>query len=131
MLLGVGQEQRELLAADPRDRVDAAAGRRRDFSEAPQREVAGRVAEAVVQVLEVVEVADEDRERARAAQSALCLDLHQLLEAAPVQEAGERVCARGVREPRDQAVHALAEHGEHQRDHHHNSEQEQPALCAV
>ena len=60
--------------------------------------VAGAVAVAVVDDLEVVEVADDHRHR-RALRSARAqLDVEALLEAAAVEQAGERVGAGGVGE---------------------------------
>ena len=65
---------------------------------ARERAVARVVAEPVVDLLEVVEVADQQAQRALAAPRPLELQLERLLEAAPVQQAGERVGAGRVGE---------------------------------
>src|SRR2546423_1686775 len=61
-----------------------------------QRAVAGRVAEAVVHRLEVVEIDREHAHGALAAARALELELHQLVEPVAVEELGERIGARAV-----------------------------------
>ena len=72
-------------------RVEHLAGTR-------ERAVAGVVAEQVVDLLEPVEVADQQAQRVLAAARALQLELEGLLEAAAVEQAGERVGARRVGE---------------------------------
>src|SRR5206468_858061 len=64
--------------------------------------------EAVVQRLEVVEIADDDAERLTAPARPLELGLEQLMEAAPIQETGELVGYRRVSETPDQPVHVRA-----------------------
>src|SRR5581483_1491501 len=74
----LGQEQRELVAADPERLVAAAERVVQRAREDLQRVVAGGMAEAVVQLLEAVEVADDERERAVVAQRACNLALEPL-----------------------------------------------------
>ena len=57
-------EDGELVTAQPRGRVLVAQGSREPLGDGEQDDVAARVAEAVVDVLEVVEVEGEDRQRA-------------------------------------------------------------------
>ena len=67
MVVGVGQDQRELLAADPRAPHRCGAWPLDRDADPLQREVARLVAGAVVDLLEEVEVADEDGHRCLAA----------------------------------------------------------------
>ena len=97
---GVGHDQRELLAAEPRQGVDAALLPVEGVAGARQRVVTLVVPEPVVDLLEVVEVADHDAQLRSAAPRALELELECLLEPAPVQQPGERVGAGGVGELR-------------------------------
>ncbi|HET8537186.1 MAG TPA: hypothetical protein VFL73_08410 [Solirubrobacteraceae bacterium] len=103
------QDHRELLAADPRRSVGLAHRGADERAELLQHRVALAVAEAVVDGLEVVEVADEEAERLVAAIGARELGGHQAFEAAAVPEAGERVGAGGLSEPLDEPLGALAQ----------------------
>ena len=68
--VGVEQHDRELVAAEPDERVAAlAAARGSARPELAQQFVAGRMAERVVDLLEAVEV-DEQKRQARLAQRA-------------------------------------------------------------
>jgi len=58
-----GQQQRELLAAQPREQVGSAHTRPRGVREINQRAVAGGVTEGVVQSFEVVEIHHQQRRR--------------------------------------------------------------------
>ena len=69
-------------------------------AEGTQGRVAGRVAPAVVDVLEVVYVDDEQGDRAAVAAVALEFDVHRLREGAAVVEPGEMVGAGLGRERR-------------------------------
>ena len=60
----VGHDDDELLAAPAGDHVVVAEDVLRDLGEHAQRPVAGLVAVGVVELLEVVEVGDRERERA-------------------------------------------------------------------
>jgi hypothetical protein len=79
------------------------------------------VPEAVVDLLEAVEVADDHAQAAVGAARALDLDVEGLLEPAPVQQAGQRVVADGVGEVRDQAGHPVADHR-----HDHAGDRQRP-----
>src|SRR5436190_22488273 len=88
------QDDRELVAADPRARVRAAHALGEPAADDPQQVVADLVAEAVVDLLEVVEVDVEQRGALRIAGAAADLAQELLLEAPAVPEAGERVVVR-------------------------------------
>ena len=83
--VGAGEDHGELLAADPRGDVDLAL-RRRAAARATccSDGVADVMAGAVVDLLEVVEVAGEHAHRRLAAPRALELEVEQLAEAAAV-----------------------------------------------
>ena len=87
----LGQDDRELVAADAAGDV----GRAHDVADAlgrlGQHGVAGEVADAVVDRLEVVEVEDEQREPPVVALRAGDLARERLVEVAAVVQAGERV----------------------------------------
>ena len=92
------EQDRELVAAEPRERCPRRAARlgRRSRDRAQQL-VAGRVAEAVVDRLEVVEVDEQHRELvARGAAVARERLLEAVLEQRPVGEPGQRVVERLV-----------------------------------
>ena len=63
-LAGAGEHERELLAAQPRRHVGSRAPSRSTSAKRAQHLVAGVVAERVVDALEVVEVADQQRQLA-------------------------------------------------------------------
>ena len=63
--IGVRQQQGELVTADPEWSVDRAQGARQQRAEAAQRLVAGGVAGAVVDLLELVEVDEHERRAVR------------------------------------------------------------------
>ena len=102
----VGREQSELLAADPCRAVEAALGAVDRVGHALEDRVAGGVAVCVVDPLEAVEVADDQAERLVGAAGALELDVEHVLEAAPVEQVGERVAVGGLAEALDQAARA-------------------------
>ena len=88
------QQDRELVAAQPRQR-DAAAPRRQQVrgqpvGDRPQQPVAGAVTERVVDLLEPVEVDEQERSRAAPAVDAV----EQLADDPAVGQPGERVGAR-------------------------------------
>ena len=89
----------ELVAADAERLLAGAALLGQRARELPQDAVARRVALVVVQALEVVEVAEEQRDLARSRVGAQESAVEVLLEGAMVAELGQRVAARlGVRE---------------------------------
>ena len=96
------QQQRELVAAQPRDGVPFAHALAEPLRDAAQQLVARGVAEAVVDLLEAIEV-DEDEPHALAVAVSLReRDLEAVLEEPPVREPGERV-------PVSEGVEALLE----------------------
>ena len=117
VLIGLGEHERELLAADPGRHVDAALVVLEQSTDRLERLVAGVMTEQVVEVLEEVAVAHQQAEGAPAALRARQLGVDHRLEAAPVQQPGEGVGARGIRELVDQPPDALAQgHEEDTRD---------------
>ena len=84
----LGQEQRELLAADAEDAVCRAHAAPQEDAHLAQRVVARDMPARVVELLEVVDVGQHEREsgRPRGHEPA-----HRLVEAAVVREPGERV----------------------------------------
>ena len=84
----LGEQQRELLAADPEHAVGRAHAAAQQHAHLAQRVVARDMAARVVELLEVVDVGEHEREagRARRHQAA-----HRLVEAAVVGETRERV----------------------------------------
>ncbi len=125
---GVRHDQRELLAAEPGQGVDAALLPIEGVACARERAVTLVVPEPVVDLLEVVEVADHDAQLSPSAASPLELELECLLEAAPVQQPGERVGAGRVGQPAHGQVH-VAPQGEdqHARDDQ-GADRQQPLL---
>ena len=93
----VVEDQHELVAADARHGVALAQHAAQALGHRLQQQVAGRVAEAVVDELEVVEVHEHHRDGAR-----LALRVHRLAQAVvqqvAVRQAGERVVVRLVLE---------------------------------
>jgi hypothetical protein len=107
-LVRLRKQQRELLAADAGGVVDAALPFHRVGGDCLEGGVAGLVPLVLVDRPEAVDVADDHGEGPVGAQRAVELDLEHLLEGAPVQEAGERVGAIRVVDPRTEARDALA-----------------------
>ena len=104
--IGVGQDHRELVAADARRVVTESQDPAEPLAERLERGVAGGMPVGVVDLLEAVEVDDDEREGPVVPEAAGDRHLEQAVEAAPVEEPGERVVP-GV----------VAEHVEAQRDH--------------
>ena len=94
------EQHAELVAAQPRQHVGLAHALRERPATLFRRSSPGLVAEAVVDVLEVVEVDQEQRRRRR--RSGLPVDVlsQLLLEAAPVDEAGQEIVIDEIREVR-------------------------------
>ena len=93
--VGVGQDEGELVAADPEGPVRAAHVRRDRRGGLAQDLVARRMAARVVDPLEVVEVDDRERHRPAGPGRDRPLPLDLLLERAVVAEPGQRV-AQGL-----------------------------------
>ena len=100
-LLGPGQaldDDRELVAAGPRDRVGVAQVRGEALRDALQHLVAGGVAERVVDLLEAVKVEEQQPEVAAAAPRAQHRLVQPVAEQRPVGQARERVVLRQERQ---------------------------------
>jgi hypothetical protein len=87
----VVDEQRELVAAEPRGGVRRAHRRRQPPGHRRQQLVAGAVAHRVVDHLEVVQVDEEDADGALGAARVVERVRHPLGEQHPVRQAGQRV----------------------------------------
>ena len=88
---GLGEDDRELVAADAAGDVGAADDRAHALGELREHGVAGQVADPLVDRLEVVDVEDDEREPAVVAVRAGDLARERVVEVAPVVEARERV----------------------------------------
>ncbi len=104
---GLGQKERELLAAEACGDVVVAELRPEDLGHAPEHRVAGQMAVVVVDVAEQVEVGHHHRHRTLEAGGAGDLGRERRREVASVVEAGLRVDARLRLQPRhgQRAVH--------------------------
>jgi hypothetical protein len=120
---GARHEHPELLAAGAGDVVDAAPDLPQHAADLAQHRVAGRVAEAVVDVLEVVDVDRQHSVALPITAQTLGLVVQPLLDRAPVQETGEAVVLAAVAQHHDEpdqhereqrAVHEQA--ADHQRE---------------
>ena len=133
---GLRQQQRELLAAEPSQQVLLAHDLRAQLHQPAQRRVAARVAQRVVDALEVVDVHHHQRHLQPVAPAARHLRLRVVQEAAPVGRAGQRI---GRRQPLQLKLQPLAvgevdQRAEHRglavvHDRHHR--QQHPQLAAV
>ena len=93
----VGNHHRELVAAEPEDLLVRADRAQEDAGERREHVVARRVAESVVDLLEVVDVEEHEGDVGRLDQ---CVEV--LVEGATVREPGQRVAAclgEGQRRP--------------------------------
>ena len=96
----VHQEHRELVAAEARDDREVPRVLDQEPRDLPQRFVARAVAEAIVDVLEVVEVEEDERDRLGEARVTLPLLLDAHHEVSAIVDVGERVLERQVLEAR-------------------------------
>ncbi len=95
LLLARGVEQHgELVAAEPRQRVAGAHGRGEALGHGPQQLVAGVVAQAVVHLLEAVEVHEQHRQRRPGALGARHGLVEPVAEQGAVRQGGEAVVER-------------------------------------
>ena len=96
----------ELVAAEPCTRVLGTDARLEPLRDLDEQLVAGRVAEAVVDRLEVVEIDEQDREEVLPAMPPLERMRDAIREEHPVREPRERVVVRLVRraDPRARAA---------------------------
>src|SRR5213594_2740386 len=90
-LVGAGQQDRELVSAETRDRVRRAQARREARSDLLQQLVAHRVAEAVVHRLEVREVHHEHSDGLAGAWLTEELLLEALDEQRAIRQSGEEI----------------------------------------
>ena len=103
----IGRQDRELIAAETSHEVAVAHRRRDPLGDRDQKRVAGRVAERVVDDLEVVEVDEQDGRHRLALRQVLGRRQDAFegdLEHAPVRGAGERV-------PFGEVLHVAQQHG--------------------
>ena len=107
VLVCLGQQQGELLAAHARHDVDPALGALEHGPDGREPLVRHAVAEFVVDVLEAIEVDDDHAETAVGALRALELAVEDLLEARAVEEAGARVTLGGLGDVLDEPLDAL------------------------
>lgn len=131
-------EQGELLAADAGHHVDPPALLSEHPREGEQGAIAEPVAEAIVESLEAVEIADQERERHAVAARALELGGEVLVKAAPVEETGERVGASrlaevgdGLREPAHEPLDATTKKADEDPGDRDGSDRDEPALDRV
>ena len=115
----IGQQHRELVAAEPRERAGLRHARAQHVAELAQQQVAGAVAAGVVDDLELVEIHVEQRRRlAGLAPCTAASTVGQaLFELAPIDEPRQRIVAREIREPAVQ-LPLLA----HVVEHHHGAD---------
>ena len=100
LLVGLGHEQRELVAAQAGEDVLGAGDVAQRGGDGGQHDVAALVAERVVDRLEVVDVEQRERERPLVAQRAGELLAQALVEGAVVGQARERIGGRLLDEDR-------------------------------
>ena len=98
LFAGAGQDDEDLLAADPVDRVAGTEHGAHRVGDVLEDRVAGRVAELVVDALEVVEIAEQQGMRLPLCLAArLAVELGEaLLQRVAVEEAGQRVEGRAA-----------------------------------
>ena len=93
-LRAAGKEDRELVAAEAERLVLLADGVGQNPGEPDQLAIAGLVAVVVVDLLEAVEVAEDERQRDALPLAPRELGLEAMHERAPIQESRERVALR-------------------------------------
>ena len=90
-LLRVGQDDAELVTADATRQVGGAHVLTDQIAQRPQHPVSHPRAVRVVDLLELVEVEEQQRQRSPGATAAVDLPLQRVLEVAPIVQAGERI----------------------------------------
>ena len=108
----LGQQDSKLLAAQPGGEIDLAEVLAEDIGDVAEDAIAGRVAEGVVDPLEVVQVDERDRERPTRAAGPNQLGRGCLREGTPIGQVCEVVRARASRVARE--PHEREEHGPRQ-----------------
>jgi hypothetical protein len=89
--IGLGKQQRELVAADPAENVSGAGAVLEKGCRLHQGRVSRLVAVGIVNALEVIEVEQHERKRPVIALRALNLGFDPLLEGAMIQETSQRI----------------------------------------
>jgi hypothetical protein len=89
-----GHDNRELVAAEPPDDVAPATLVRQPLRDNPEHSVADVVAERVVDKLEAIDIAEEDRERLAVCCVAPAGHLDAVHEECAIGEAGQRIVRR-------------------------------------
>ena len=112
LLVGVGQQHHELLAAVPNRQVDRSDVAREQAGEGLQHLVADGVAVLVVDQLEAVEVEVDDRERLVGPLGPAELALQQVVEEAAVGQPGEVVVERLPLGALEEADHDVEQQGD-------------------
>ena len=90
----VGHDDREFIAAQPRDGVGDAHAFADPACRLDQQEIAGMVPEGVVHVLEAIEIDEHERDQLAGALRPGCFVLQPIEEKPPVGQLGERVVVR-------------------------------------
>lgn len=115
-----GEQDRELITAEPADRAPATDPRGKPPGDLREHQIAHRMPEAVVDLLEAIEVDQQQLVAGRQRQGAL----DGGLQAAPVGEPGQRVVIREMARARlARRQRVLAELGAVQREHDEAEEQ--------
>ncbi len=96
---GAGQQHREFVAAEAREHAVARQRLADAVAEGAQHHVAGMVAEAVVDLLEIVEIDEQQRERPAALDRGGERGIERGLEGGAIGQAGDGVVRRGPVEP--------------------------------
>src|SRR3954454_15045190 len=104
---GVGTDDAELVAAEPRREVAGPHPLAQNLGDRLEDAVAAGVAVAVVDLLQVVEITEQQRQPAVLAARTLELARQGLVPRAPVGQPGERVLAAEPLEPAEQFAVAL------------------------
>ena len=91
VVIGVGQEERELVAADPERPVRATQAGVDDAADPAEQQVARRVPVGIVDLLELVEIEQDERQRPVVPGGGRPLPLHLFLERAMVAQTGQAV----------------------------------------
>ncbi len=117
-LRAAGQHDGELFAPESADDGVGASGGAQHLGDTPQGAVAGHMPVAIVELLEVIEVDDHDREVAASRARVIKRALEGRHERAAIQQARERIGGGALQEGVAQALLVVA-HQCHERGHEH------------
>src|ERR1700688_2289167 len=95
---GLRKDNRKLVPAIPRGRIDRAAGKTENIGQAAERPIAGQMAIAVIDLLHPVQVKHEYSKGTPSAIGAFDLGFEFLAESAVVCQPGQRVSRRQMAE---------------------------------